>query len=163
MPSLRIILEPEQQGIGDNFQRAALDGTLIHLGDDAEVVVSGLERGMASGAPSMMFGFALPDGRCVIAETSWRLFSAAYMAFAGKFGVDQPDASGITLEYDATGGGQRVRLDLIADDAPQFFECQVCGDRVDEPAGVDGAVRITQWVHRHFREKHPTSPVPEVN
>ncbi len=159
MPSLRIVLNPEQDGLGLGVSDPA---EVIHLGNEAEIVISGLPDGMVGGKPSMMFGFTLPDGRVVIAETSWRLFSAAYMAFAGKFGVETPDASGLSLEYDATGGGQRVRLDLIPDDQPQFFECELCGARTDELPGVDGAQRIAQWVHRHFREKHPGKTIPKV-
>ena|SRR5579864_8241733 len=158
MPSLRIVLDPEREGLGFDVSQKEV----IHLTNDAEIVVSGLPDGMVGGRPSMMFGFKLPDGRVVIAETSWRLFSAAYMAFAGKFGVEKPDASGISLEYDATGAGQRVRLDLLPDDAPQFFECELCGARIEKDPGIEGAHEIAQWVHRHFREKHPGRAVPEV-
>jgi hypothetical protein len=156
VPSLRIVLDPERQGLGLN----ADPSRTIHLGDDAEIVVSGLPDGMVGGRPSMMFGFTLPDGRVVIAETSWRLFAAAYKAFAGKFGQD--DTAGLALEYDPTGAGARVRLDLVDDDAPQFFECVLCGHRVEQPPGVEGAQKLAQWIHRHFREKHPGETIPEV-
>lgn len=156
-PVLRIVLDPERDGLGLD----AHPSNVIHLAGDAEIVVSGLPDGMVGGKPSMMFGFKLPDGRVVIAETSWRLFAAAFKAFASKFGQD--DTTGISLEYDATGAGQRVRLDLVADDAPQFFECELCGARTEEPPGVEGAQKIAQWVHRHFREKHPGRATPEVS
>lgn len=155
MPSLRIVLDPERTGLGLDVHPSKV----IHLAGDGEIVVSGLSDGMTSGAPSMMFGFKLPDGRVVIAETSWRLFAAAFKAFAGKFGTD--DVAGIALEYDPDGSGQRVLLELRADDQPQFFQCELCGDRIDERAGVEGAKRIAQWAHRHFREKHP-GHAPEV-
>lgn len=158
MPSLRIVLEPERDGLGLGIDPARI----IHLSNDAEIIVTGLPDGMAGGAPSMAFAFKLPDGRAVIAETSWKLFSAAYMAFAGKFGDKAPNAAGIDLEYDATGAGQRVRVHLQDDELPQWFECEICGARTEEPPGVDGAQKITQWVHRHFREKHPGSAIPEV-
>src|SRR5579864_7801340 len=109
MPSLRIVLDPEREGLGFDVSQKEV----IHLTNDAEIVVSGLPDGMVGGKPSMMFGFKLPDGRVVIAETSWRLFAAAYKAFAGKFG--QEDTAGIAIEYDPTGAGQRVRLNLVAD------------------------------------------------
>ena len=160
MASVRLVLNPEQSGIGEPFVTQHLDGTLIHLKDDDEIVISGLEHGMQSGAPSMMFGFVLPDGRAVLAETSWKLFAAAFQAFAGKFGTH--DVSGVELHYDATGGGDKVKLLLQADDAPQFFECELCGKRIDRPPGLEGAREIAQWVHRHFREDHPGHSAPDV-
>lgn len=101
MPSLRIVLDPERDGLGLGVSDPK---DIVHLAADAEIVVSGLPDGMVGGRPSMMFGFKLPDGRVVIAETSWRLFAAAYKAFAGQFG---DDTAGLALEYDATGAGQR--------------------------------------------------------
>lgn len=158
MASLRVVLDPERQGQG-----LGLDvdpETLIHLADDAEIVITGLQGGMQSGKPSMAFAFTLPDGRAVIAETSWRLFALAFWRFAERFGEEKPDLSGMAVEYDSTGAGDKVRLDLKPDDQPQWFQCELCGARVDAPPGEEGARKIAGWVHRHYREKHPRRASP---
>ncbi len=59
---------------------------VIHLANDAVIEVAMLEGGMSSGLPSVAFRFDLPDGRVVVAETSWRLFAAAARAAALQFG-----------------------------------------------------------------------------
>jgi hypothetical protein len=85
MISIRVILDPETPpGIGPPFTTPEGREKLVHLTN--EIIVSGLPDGMQSGKPSMMFGFVLPDGTPVIAETSWALFETAYRAFAAKFG-----------------------------------------------------------------------------
>jgi hypothetical protein len=45
-----------------------------------------------------------------------------------------------TLEYDATGAGAHVRLDLQPDDLPNRFECELCGASRQEPPGEEGVV-----------------------
>lgn len=166
MPSLRIVLDPEEAGgIGEEFAQAVRDGTLIHLANDAEIVMSGLADGMSSGKPSVMFGFKLPDGQVVMAETSWWLFATAFWAFAARFGQGDakgavfPDGEGKAIEFGK--GEQRVRLELQADDAPQWFECELCGARYDatEP-GVKGAEQVVAWIADHFEKEHPDWPSP---
>lgn len=84
MLSMRIVLDPEQSGgMGEEFAKAVRDGTILHLTN--EIVVSGLSGGMQSGKPSIAFGFILPDGTPVVAETSWALFRSAALAFSAKF------------------------------------------------------------------------------
>jgi hypothetical protein len=157
MASIRIVLDPEQEGgLGEPFASAHLKGTLIHLADDAEVVISGLKDGMQTGKPSMMFGFVLPDGRPVIVETSWRLFAMAFWNFAQRFGDEKPDLSGMAVQYDPTGSGGRVQLDVISDDQQPFFDCELCPASFrSEKTGVEGSEEVAQFIHRHFREKHP--------
>lgn len=48
-----------------------------------EVIV--LDKGMASGRPSVAFRIDLPDGTSVIAETSARLFCTAANAVTAKY------------------------------------------------------------------------------
>ena len=156
MLSLRIVLDPERDGLGLGVSDPR---EVLHLADDAEIVISGLPDGMQSGKPSMMFGFALPDGRVVIAETSWWLFATAFQAFAARFGAE-PDSAGKAIEYDATGAGAKVHLDLQADDLPNTFQCELCGEQREEPPGQEGTTAILQFIHRHFREAHPDWPVP---
>lgn len=48
--------------------------------------IGALEGGMKSGKHSISFGFTLPDGRVVFAETSMKLFHTAAKLFAQKFG-----------------------------------------------------------------------------
>lgn len=161
MPSLRIVLDPESSGLDLPIREDA--SNLIHIANDDDAVISGLPDGMQGGKPSMMIGLTLPDGKVVIWETSWRLFAAAFWAFAAKFGDEgRPDSTGMALEYDATGAGDRVHIDFVDENEPSWFVCAICEERRDEPAGIEGATRIVQWVHRHFREKHPDSPVPKL-
>lgn len=80
MPSLRIILD------GDGaFPELARDD-VIHLADNADIAVTGLAHGMASGDPSAAFVFMLPDGRPVLAETSLRLLLSAADALKARYG-----------------------------------------------------------------------------
>lgn len=162
MASIRIVLDPEAEGgLGPEFERGFHDKSMIHLGDDAEVVISGLRDGMTSGKPSMAFGFVLPDGKPVLVETSWRLFAMAFHAFAAKFGEEKPDTVGMAVEYDATGSGHRVHLDVIPDDQQPFFECEICGKSYrPEETGEEGSLKVTQWAYRHYREDHPGKSGP---
>lgn len=65
-----------------------LEGTnqdeIIQL--EGTLKVGALEHGMQSGKPAICFGFTLPDGRTVLAQTSMRLFHATAKAFAARFG-----------------------------------------------------------------------------
>lgn len=47
--------------------------------------VAVLDKGMASGQPSVGIRFDLPDGKVVIAQTSARLFVAAGRAIAARY------------------------------------------------------------------------------
>lgn len=78
MPALRILLNAE--GIAEGIP----EEDLIHI--KTPITVAPLDHGMASGAPSVAFLFELPDGKYVLAETSLKLFQAAYIAFKAKFG-----------------------------------------------------------------------------
>jgi len=59
---------------------------IIHLGDGDSIGVAVLDGGMTSGLPSVAFRFDLPDGRPVIAETSWRLLALSVRAIAARYG-----------------------------------------------------------------------------
>jgi hypothetical protein len=84
MPSLKIILDGD--GAFPEFEYLREQGRLIHLGEDAEITVTGLEGGMDSGDPSAAFIFMLPDGKSVFAETSLRLFLSAADALKTRYG-----------------------------------------------------------------------------
>jgi hypothetical protein len=49
--------------------------------------LAALPGGMTSGALSIAILVELPDGRAVLAETSWRLLHAAVTALAACYGV----------------------------------------------------------------------------
>ena len=51
------------------------------------IQISGLDGGMVSGKPSIVIRLDLPDGKVVVAETSWALFDAAHSALRGRFGA----------------------------------------------------------------------------
>lgn len=82
MPTLTIHLD------GDNAwpDLASKRDQIIHLADDAVIEVAALPGGMTSGRTSIAFRFDLPDGRTVIAETSWRLLATTVRAIAARYG-----------------------------------------------------------------------------
>jgi hypothetical protein len=148
MPSLRIVLDPEAEGLGIEYE-----GELIHLGDDAEIVISGLADGMQSGKPSMVFAFKLPNGDLVAAETSWRLFGTAYNAFLGKFG--EPDYPGLRIEMPTEGRA----IELVKSDEP-FVQCGRCGWRLDGSNTKESVEHLMREYERHYRKKHRGVPPP---
>ena len=63
-------------------------GKVYWLGEDAPMIqISGLDGGMVSGKPSIVIRLDLPDGKVVVAETSWAIFDAAHSALRGRFGA----------------------------------------------------------------------------
>lgn len=148
MASVRIVLEPEQFGLGIEY-----DGQLIHLSDDAEIVVTGLPDGMQGGRPSMAFAFKLPTGDLVIAETSWRLFASAYQAFLGKFG--EPDLAGMRVEIPEDGR----QLEFVKSDEP-FVQCGSCAWRLDGKNTRESVTHLVREYERHYRKKHRGVPAP---
>lgn len=87
MPALNIVLDGDG-AFPDLIDRRWDD--VIHLGNDAPAItVTGLAGGMMSGRPSLMLRLDLPNGKVVLAETSWALFHAAHAAFVAKFGVPE--------------------------------------------------------------------------
>lgn len=155
MPELRIVLEPEQLGLGIEYT-----GELIHLGDDAEIVITGLPDGMQSGKPSMMFAFKLPNGDLVAAETSWRLFATAYHAFRGKFG--DAEVEGMRIELPDEGRA----IELVASEKP-FVQCGSCAWRLDGENTEASVAHLMRQYEGHYRKKHrginPPPPFPEHN
>lgn len=59
--------------------------TVIHLAD-ITIGLTVLAGGMASGRASVAFRLRLPDGRDVVAETSWRALATAAQAIAVRHG-----------------------------------------------------------------------------
>lgn len=86
MPSMNIKLDLDRGGPFDAIQAAGIESPgdsdrVIHLTGPIEVGT--LRAGMASGKDSVMFCFALPDGRVVLAETSAELFVTAARSITG--------------------------------------------------------------------------------
>jgi hypothetical protein len=84
MPTFNINLNGD--GAWPDLAAKQAAGKLIHLGNEAVIGVSALERGMASGRASVALRFDLPDGRTVLAETSLRALYTATTALMTKFG-----------------------------------------------------------------------------
>lgn len=153
MASLRLVLDPEREGLG-----IAYSGDLVHLADDAEIVITGLHDGMQAtdGNPSrasMALAFKLPSGDLVIAETSWRLFASAYHAFLGKFG--EPDMSGMRVEIPEDGR----TLEFVSSEKP-FVQCGECGWRLDGVNTEASVEHLVREYERHYRKKHRGIPSP---
>lgn len=87
MPQLDIFLDAEGMLEGVDPQK------VIEL--ETPLKIGGLSGGMTSGKPSVSFGFTLPDGKVVFAQTSMKLFHVAAKAFATRYGW-QDDSSVIT-------------------------------------------------------------------
>lgn len=128
-------------------------GELIDLGDDDTIVLTGLPNGMQSGAPSVALAFKLPDGKVVIAQTSWRLFATGFHQLAGRFDTPYPDLKGMDIVVDST----RTTTEIVGDDEPQWMECVFCGERQDFPPQSAGTQPMEPmwWLHEHARTKHP--------
>lgn len=148
MPEIRIVLDPERDGLG-----IAYDGELIHLGNDAEIVITGLPDGMSSGKASMAFAFKLPSGDLIVAETSWRLFATAYNAFLGKFGEAELDGMRIEMPDDGRA------LEFVESDEP-FIQCGHCRWRIDGKNTRESVEHLVREYERHYRKKHPRLSVP---
>lgn len=84
MPSLNLIMDgdgcwPDLAPIKEKIE----SGQLIHL-TETKWEMALLRRGMASGEPSVSLRIDLPDGRVLLAETSWALLNSAALAFAAR-------------------------------------------------------------------------------
>jgi len=79
MPILKVVLD------GDGALKDAKDKQIIHLGNNASITVTGLERGMASGKASAAFIFEIEEDKIVIAETSLSLLVTAVNALKARY------------------------------------------------------------------------------
>lgn len=59
---------------------------IIHL--KSTIRVAALTSGLTSGKTSVAFGFELPDGRAVLAETSLKMFLTSADMLRAKFGEE---------------------------------------------------------------------------
>jgi hypothetical protein len=81
MPTLNLFLD------GDNCWPDLHTKELIHLGNDAPPIgLAVLPGGMLSGRTSVSFRIDLPDGRVVIAETSFALLDTAVRTIKARYG-----------------------------------------------------------------------------
>lgn len=159
MPTLRIVLDPEREGLGiPGLTEAVADGTVIELSDDTEIVVTCLPDGMAPGPDgrkraSIALAFTLPTGHLVVAQTSWRLFATAYASLLGKLG--EPDMPGMRIEYPDEG-----RAIEFAESAEPFVQCGHCNWRLDGKNTKESAEYLMREYDRHYRKKHRGIPPP---
>ena len=77
MPDLRIVLEAD--GMFENVPQEKLQEVKIEA-------IGALERGMSSGAPSVVISFTDGD-KVYFAQTSMALFQGAARAFKSKFNL----------------------------------------------------------------------------
>lgn len=81
MPVLTISLEGE-----DAFPEIKRHQRLIHIGEGGQPIrVAVLDKGMASGRPSVAIRLETHDGTVIIAETSARLFAQAGRLITAKY------------------------------------------------------------------------------
>lgn len=83
MPHMKLILDGD--GAWSELISQGRESDIIHL-PEPKIEVCVLAHGMASGAPSIAMRIDLPDGKVVIAETSWALFAAAARGIAARYG-----------------------------------------------------------------------------
>jgi hypothetical protein len=87
MPELNIVLDGDNAWPDLAARIAADPASVIHLGAGAPAIgVAALPAGMSSGKVSIALRIELPDGRTVIAETSWSLFATAARAISARYG-----------------------------------------------------------------------------
>lgn len=79
MIAMKIILE------GDGCWPDLADNPNLIEVKDGNMEVALLDKGMASGRPSVAFRIDLPDGKIVFAQTTARLFCMAAKAFMAKY------------------------------------------------------------------------------
>jgi hypothetical protein len=64
---------------------------VIRLGESV-IGMAVLDGGMVSGRESVAFRFTLPDGKVVVAETSWKVLAAAVLSVVARYGwPDRPN------------------------------------------------------------------------
>lgn len=81
MPAMTISLDGE-----DTFPALKPHQRVVHVGEAGQPIrVAVLDRGMASGRPSVAIRIDLQDGTVVIAETSARLFAQAGRLITTKY------------------------------------------------------------------------------
>ena len=82
MPALTLIVE------GDNAWTDLNEKEVINLmGNNVPPIqLAALPGGMASGKTSVTFRFDLPDGKVLLAETSFALLKTAVRAIEAKYG-----------------------------------------------------------------------------
>ncbi|MER9336463.1 hypothetical protein NKJ06_21125 [Mesorhizobium sp. M0293] len=82
MPAMTISLD----GGEGSFPDLKRHQRIVHIGDGGQPIrVAVLDRGMASGRPSVAIRIDLHDGTVVIAETSARLFASAGRMITAKY------------------------------------------------------------------------------
>lgn len=90
MPVMDLHLDGIGEGAWPDLHEKAVRGAVIHLGNGAPPIgVSVLEDGMASGKPSVALRLELPDGRTVVAETSWALWYTVTTTIAARVGAPE--------------------------------------------------------------------------
>lgn len=91
MPFMEIQIDGAGGKYAEIFRRATRG--IIEMPEDVPIRVETLDRGMASGAPSVAFIIELPQiQRVVLAQTSVKLFQMCAMATLAKYG-DQTDGA----------------------------------------------------------------------
>lgn len=150
-------------GVVDDPGFKGLPAPDIHLGNGAEIAIAGIRDGTNEGRPTLALSFALPDGRTVLVETSWRLWMTATEYFAAKFG--DAETVGMKIEYSPTGDGRMTSLEIVAEGEQQFVECELCGatrklEDFDAETDKERGIAMLQWLRRHFLEKHPGWTAP---
>mgnify|MGYP001566745221 CR=1 FL=1 len=85
MPIIHVNIEGDAAWSDIRQLAEANDPRLIQaMGNDTVWHLTILEDGMKSGAYSVGLRLDLPDGRVVLAETSWAALRTAYVALAAK-------------------------------------------------------------------------------
>ena len=85
MPTIHVDIKGDNAWSDLRERFEADDPTIIQaMGDETIWHLTILEGGMTSGKYSVGLRLDLPDGRVVIAETSWEAFKVAFAALSGK-------------------------------------------------------------------------------
>jgi hypothetical protein len=86
MPVINVTLDGD--GCWPDLRDRMDTPSVIVLDDSRPIEMAFLAGGMKSGRPSVTIRFDLPDGRTVLAQTSYEVLDMAVAAFRGKIRRD---------------------------------------------------------------------------
>lgn len=140
-----IILDAKES----NFE-LSYNGILIN--DVVELTFIGDKEMTESGKPGIHITFRTEKGHLIVAQTTWRLFSSVYRAFAERYGEDF-DAAGMRVVTD------EHHIEFVQSDKP-FVQCGHCKWQLDGENTRESIDHLLREMERHYKKRHPKLKMP---